>query len=342
MYMALNVSNIHFMDTIFAERLKTGDTVRVVTPARSLLLSWINEDLKKVAQKRFEVLGLNLTFAKHVNDIDEFNSSSIEARVSDLHEAFQDTSVKLVITVIGGFNSNQLLRYLNYDLIKSNPKILCGYSDITALSNAIYAKTGLVTYSGPHYFSFGDKKGFNYSLDYFNTCFFSASPYELKPAEIWSDDRWANDQEKRNFEKNEGYWVINEGKAKGTIVGGNLCTFNLLHGTEFMPSIENCILFLEDDDESHVALVDRDLQSVIHQPKFDGVKGIVIGRFQKKTGMTKELLTKIVKSKVELRNLPVIANVDFGHTTPIVTFPIGGTVELEVVSNNSIIRIVEH
>lgn len=330
------------MKKIFPEKLKKGDTVRVITPARSLAMPWINEELKKVAQKRFEELGLNLTFSKHVSDIDEFNSSSIEARVSDLHEAFQDKSVKLVITVIGGFNSNQLLRYLDYDLIKSNPKILCGYSDITALTNAIYAKTGLVTYSGPHYFSFGDKKGFDYTLDFFKKCLISTEPFELNLAEVWSDDRWANDQEKRNFINNEGYWVIHEGKAKGTIVGGNQCTFNLLHGTEFMPRIEDSILFLEDDDEAHVATIDRDLQSIIHQSGFEKVKGIVIGRFQPKTGMTKELLIKIIKSKAELKNIPVIANVDFGHTTPIITFPIGGIVEIEVYANNSLIRIVEH
>jgi muramoyltetrapeptide carboxypeptidase LdcA involved in peptidoglycan recycling len=330
------------MKKIFPEKLKSNNTVRVITPARSLAMPWINEELKKVAQKRFEELGLNLTFAEHVNDIDDFNSSSIKARVSDLHEAFQDKSVKLVITVIGGFNSNQLLRYLDYDLIKSNPKILCGYSDITALANAIYAKTGLITYSGPHYFSFGDKKGFDYTLDFFKKCLFSQEPFELKPAEMWSDDRWANDQEKRHFVKNEGYWVINEGKARGAIVGGNQCTFNLLHGTEFMPKIEDSILFLEDDDEEHVATIDRDLQSIIHQPGFEKVRGVVIGRFQPKTGMTKELLTKIIKSKIELNNIPVIANVDFGHTMPIITFPIGGVVEIEVSANNSLIRIVEH
>ncbi|MEI8137735.1 MAG: S66 peptidase family protein [Bacteroidota bacterium] len=327
---------------MFPEKLKVGDTVRVVTPARSLAMPWISDEVKQQAKKKFEELGLSLTFAEHVNEIDEFNSSSIESRISDLHEAFRDKSVKLVITVTGGFNSNQLLRYLDYELIKSNPKIVCGYSDITALANAIYAKTGLVTYSGPHYFSFGDKKGFDYSFDYFKKCLFSKEPFEISPAKTWSDDRWANDQENRNFVENEGYWIINEGKAKGTIVGGNQCTFNLLQGTEFMPKLNDSILFLEDDDEAHVATIDRDLQSIIHQPGFDGVRGIVIGRFQPKTGMTKELLTKIIKSKVEFKNLPVIANVDFGHKTPIITFPIGGVAEIEIFENNSTIRIVEH
>jgi muramoyltetrapeptide carboxypeptidase len=330
------------MTKIFPAKLQSGDGVRVIAPARSLAMPWMNDELKDLAKLRFQELDLDMSFGSHVNEIDEFDSSPIQSRIEDLHEAFTDPHVKLVITVIGGFNSNQLLRYLDYDLIKRNPKILCGYSDITALTNAIYAKTGLVTYSGVHFFSFGDKKGFDYSLEYFKKCLMSDEPFELLPSPSWSNDRWANDQENRNFMENEGYWVINEGRAEGTIVGGNQCTFNLLHGTEFMPDINDSVLFLEDDDEAHTATIDRDLQSIIHQPGFENVRGIVFGRLQPTTGMTKDLLTKIIKTKKELNTIPVIANVDFGHTTPIITFPIGGEVELSVATSGSHIKIVKH
>jgi len=330
------------MKTQFPKKLEIGDGVRVITPARSIAMPWINEELQEIAKERFKKLGLILSFSKHVQEIDEFNSSSIQSRIEDLHEAFGDPAIKLVITVIGGFNSNQLLRYLNYDLIKNNPKILCGYSDITALTNAIYAKTGLVTYSGPQFFSFGDKKGFDYSLEYFKKCLMFEKPFELLPSAQWSDDRWANDQENRNFIKNDGYWVLNQGRARGTIIGGNQCTINLLHGTEYMPDISDSILFLEDDNEAHVATIDRDLQSIVHQPGFNTVRGIVFGRFQLKTGMTKDLLTKIVKTKKELDNLPIVANVDFGHTTPLITFPIGGEVEVVAEEGNAKIYILKH
>lgn len=305
-------------------------------------MPWMTEELQTQAKARFKELGLNLSFGKYVMEIDEFSSSSIAHRVEDLHDAFRDTSIQLIITVIGGFNSNQLLRYLDYDLIRKNPKILCGYSDITALGNAIFAKTGLVTYSGPHFFSFGAKKGFDYTLEYFKKCLMSEAPFEVLPSEQWSDDRWANDQEHRNFMRNEGWWVLNEGSAQGTIIGGNMGTFNLLHGTEFMPDIADSILFLEDDDETHVAGVDRFLQAIIHQPGFEKVRGIVFGRFEPKTAMTRELLTQIVKTKKELAHLPVTANVDFGHTTPIITFPIGGEVEVVVKEGGSRIGMVRH
>jgi muramoyltetrapeptide carboxypeptidase LdcA involved in peptidoglycan recycling len=326
---------------MISSKLKMGDTVRVIAPARSLVMPWI-QAVKDEAIKRFESIGLNLTFGEHVSEKDEFNSSSIESRIDDLHEAFSDKSVKLIITVTGGFNSNQLLSYVDYELIKNNPKILCGYSDITALANAIYAKTGLITYSGPHFFNFGDQRSFDYSLEYFKKCLFQEEPFEVLSSDEWSDDKWSQDQNKRTFYKNEGFYVINEGNAEGTIAGANLCTFNLLQGTEFMPSLKNTILFIEDDSVTDASTFDRDLQSVIHQSDFKGVKGIVIGRFQKKSAITNDLLAKIIKTKKELDFLPVIAQADFGHTTPMITFPIGGTATIITKEKNASITILKH
>ncbi|MCJ7436116.1 MAG: LD-carboxypeptidase [Anaerolineales bacterium] len=86
---------------------------------------------------------------------DAFDSSPITSRVADIHAAFADPKVKGILTAIGGYNSNQLLRYLDYDLIRANPQILCVFSDITALGTAIYARTGMISYSGPHFSTFG-------------------------------------------------------------------------------------------------------------------------------------------------------------------------------------------
>lgn len=316
---------------IVPPKLKQGDEIRIIAPARSLSL--LSEDLVRLAKENFEKQGFKISFSKNCKEKDIFTSSSIKSRVEDLHEAFSDKHVKAIFTVIGGFNSNQLLKYLDYDLIKKNPKILCGYSDITALANAITAKTGLVTYSGLHFSTWGMKKEFDYNLEYFRKCLIKEDEYEVKPSKTWSDDAWYKDQENRKIEKNKGFIILNKGKAEGTIFGGNLCTFNLLQGTEFMPNISNSILFLEDDDmagDYFGVEFDRNLQSIIHQPNFDKVKGIIIGRFQKKTDMTLEKLKYIIKTKEELKNLPIIANVDFGHTNPLITFPIGGTAKLKV------------
>lgn len=325
---------------IFPKKLKNGDEIRFIAPAKSM--SIFSKEGVEIAIKRLEAMGFKVTFSKHAYECDEFKSSSIASRISDLHDAFVDKNVKAVFTVIGGFNSNQLLDYIDYDLIKKNPKIFCGFSDITALQNSFLKKSGLVTYSGPSFSTFGMKKGFEYIEEYFKKCLFSEESFEVKPSKEWSDDEWYKDQEKRDFIKNKGFLFINEGKAIGTLVGGNLCTLNLLQGTKFMPSLKDSILFIEDDAESTPQHFDRDLQSVIHQPDFKKVKGIVIGRFQKKSNMTDELLIKIIKTKKELAKLPVIANVDFGHTTPLITFPIGGKVKLVANKKEIKLEIIEH
>jgi muramoyltetrapeptide carboxypeptidase len=238
-------------------KLKMGDEIRVIAPSRSS--SIISEELKDHAIQKLEELGFSVTFSANSAERDILNSSSIQSRLEDLHQAFADPKVKGILTVIGGYNSNQLLRNIDYSLIKENPKIFCGYSDITVLSNAIYAKTGLVTYSGPHFSTFGMLKGIEYTIEYFKNCLIADEEFEVGVSKLWSDDSWFKNQENRQFVANEGWFVINNGVAEGTIIGGNLCTLNFLQGTEFMPSLANSILFIEDDYEVSPEAFDRDL-----------------------------------------------------------------------------------
>ena len=142
-------------------------------------------------------------------------------------------------------------------------------------------------------------------------------------------------------ESNEGYWIINKGEAHGKIVGGNLITFNMLQGSPFMPDISDAILFFEDNDKESFRAFANHLQSVINQPNFHKVIGLVIGRFQKGSEMTQILLKKIIKAKKELSTIPVAANVDFGHTVPMITFPIGGQLTLKV-GRRVLIEIDKH
>lgn len=312
----------HPLLSTFPSKLRPGSHARVLTPSRSLCI--LNDDVRARADERLRALGLRVSFGEHVEVIDTFASSPVQARLDDLHAAFANPDVNAILTVIGGFNSNQLLEGINYDLIRAHPKVLCGFSDITALSNAIYARSDVVTYSGPHYSSFGMKQHFDYTENGFRDCLFKDGPVELAPSPTWSDDRWFDNQDDRRLEPSEGWWVLNRGTAAGTVVGGNLCTFNLLQGTPFMPPLDDTIVFVEDDAEVRPWDFDRDLTSLIQQPTFEGVRALVIGRFQRETGMTRDLLTQIVSTKPALDRIPVLANVDFGHTTPIITFAIGG------------------
>ncbi|MFH1643193.1 MAG: S66 peptidase family protein [Patescibacteria group bacterium] len=325
---------------MYPAKLKNGDEVRIIAPSCSM--ATIPQEAQRIANQCFSDLGLKLSFGKHIEEKDDFDSSSIESRVQDIHEAFSDENVKAIIPVVGGFNSNQLLRYLDWDLIKNNPKIFCGYSDITALNNAIFTKTGLVSYCGPNYSTFGQEFYLDYTLEYFKKCLFSKAPFEIISSKKWSDDDWQKDQKERNLISNDGFSIINKGRASGTIIGTNLCTLNLLQGTEYFPSLANSILFIEDDEESLSHHFDRDLQSLLHLPDFKNVKGVVIGRFQKASKITVENISKIIKTKKELEKLPVIANVDFGHTEPKSTFPIGGEVSLVATNGKIVLEILKH
>ena len=314
--------------SIIPNKLKQGDKVVIVAPSRGLKL--IGADCRQIAQERLKALGLEVVFAPNTTDenFDQTGSASIEKRAADLMTAFQDKSVKAILTVIGGFNSNQILHKLDYDVIRQNPKIFMGFSDITALHAAIYAKTGLVTYYGPHYSSLGMKKGCAYTLENMEKMLFGTGELTLQSSQEWSDDLWFLDQDKREFISNEGWWQISAGNASGTIIGGNLCTFVLNLGTGFRPKFEReTILFLEDDEGAKLLDFERQLWALMNQPDFENVKGLVIGRFQKASKVSRADLEFILRSLIG--KMPIIANIDMGHTTPIATIPMGGKAYLE-------------
>ena len=333
------------MQSIIPDKLKVGDEVRIIAPSRSMNI--LNKETISIATKRLEKLGFKVSFGENIySEFDKnYGCGSIKERIEDLHEAFLDKNIKAVLTVIGGFNSNQILDYINYDLIKNNPKIICGFSDVTALLNAIYAKTGLVTYYGPHYSSFGMEAGFDYTLEYFKKIFMpdkkDSNEILIENSKCWSDDFWFLDQKNRKFIDNTGLEVINQGCAEGTIIGGNLCTLNLLQGTEFMPLQDNnIILMIEEDNfagKEFFREFDRNLQSLLHcyKNKNKKISGIIIGRAQVNCNMNFEKWKIMMNNKPELSDIPVVVDADFGHTTPIFTFPIGGHAYI----NNNEIKI---
>lgn len=329
---------------IYPNKLKAGAHIRVIAPSRSFKI--ISEETREIAKKRFADMGISISYSRHCEEIDDFVSSSISARLEDLHEAFADTEVDGVLTAIGGFNTNQLIDKIDYTLIRNNPKILCGFSDITCLCHAITAKTDVVTYSGPHFSSFGMLHGFNYTLDYFKKCLIENTPYKVLPSTEFSNDEWFIDQENRNFTHNDGFWVINQGKDseyRGKLLGGHVRCLSSLQGTEFWPSLENAILFLEEDEETNAVLFDRLLQSLIHQADFKKVKALIIGRFKPESKIDRNLLEQIIHTKEALKDIPVIANFDIGHSTPIITYPIGGGISLKMQRNKlPVIEIIEH
>lgn len=305
-------------------RLKPGDEIRVIAPSRSLSVIW--PEMYDGAVEYWKERGYHVTFGRRSRELEDFASPSIEAKVDDIHEAFADPKVKLVISCIGGFNCNSILTRLDYDLIARNPKILCGYSDVTALLNAVHAKTGLVTYHGPHFSTFGLDRDRDYTWRAFTECLMQPQPVEVQPSAAAGTCT-----------------VLRPGMGEGEIIGGNLCTLNLLQGTPYMPELSGKVLFLEDDNimgDYFCYEFARNLTSLLQCEGAREIAGIVFGRFEESCGMTAEVMRCILRDTAP-EGIPVVFGADFGHVFPMMTFPIGGRVRVEA-GERAVLTLLEH
>ena len=306
-------------------KLKKGDEIRIIAPSGSL--TRVRTDVLERSLAYLDENGFRVTYSTNCREMDSFSSSSVESRAADLHEAFADPDVKAVMACIGGFNVNQILPYINYDLIKANPKILCGYSDITALLNAVYARTGMVTYHAPHLAALGFLREREYTHKYLTACLMNEDPISVTPSETAGS-----------------YTVLQEGTCEGEIAGGNLCTLNLLQGTPYMPDLRDKILFIEDDNimgDYFPYEFDRNLQSLLQVSGAESVRGVVFGRFDESCKLTEDTIRAIIKGKVPA-GIPVVFGADFGHVFPMISFPVGGRVKLSANGDRIDLQITVH
>ena len=306
------------------KRLKKGDHTRVVSPSSSIE-SIGGFEANVAAKKKLEALGFRLSFSEHYFENDIFDSAPIASRVADLEAAFANETVDAILTTIGGFNCNELLPYLDFDLIAQNPKIFCGYSDTTALLNAIYAKTGMQTYMGPAYSSFKMEQGQQYqTTSWLNAV--TQDTYQLTPSLEWSSDAWYLPDAPRTFFQTE-WKVYNPGQASGVAIGGNISTLNLLTGTEFAPRPDKYVLFLEEAEDDDYLIIARHLTALLQT--YPNPQAVVFGRFPKETKLTEEILLTILDKHPILKKVPVLYDLDFAHTQPLFTITIGGQVEID-------------
>ena len=272
--------------------------IRVICPSSS----FNKKDFKKIDEikNKMQNKGFQVTFGENVFKSDnELKCASIDERVNDLHNAFLDKDVDIIMCGKGGFNVNQILPYIDFNIIKKNPKVICGFSDNTALLIAIYMKCNLVTYLGPNYINLEDNK----TLKYFIDC-------------IYNDNYLPG---KMNF-------LSSNKNLEGVIVGGNLCTINLLQGTEYLKYKRNVIIFLEDDDNYKKGTFYREFirnfDSLMQSNVFE-VRGLVFGKFQKSCNITRRKLYKLIGQYEKLKNIPVVYDYEFGHNKTMRTIPIG-------------------
>ena len=320
----------------FPKKLVAGDEVRVVSFAESLY--GFDKTSFSESQKYLASHGLELGLGKHARK----RKLTVSQKIEDFHDALSDQRVRMIIAAGGGFNSNELLDEIDYSLVAGTAKIIQGYSDITAVLNAIHVKTGLVTYYGPNFGGLGNQEGSEYTQKYLDSNLFDKRAFDLKENESkWYDKDYSRAVAKVKTYNSSGWWQLNKGIGLGRVVAGHIGTLLLLQGTEFAPKLKGAVLCIEADLDYRPEHFRRELVALTQQKNFKKLEGLLLGRFPSSCGVERKWLQDLVDDLPILNGVPVIANVDFGHTSPKVTLPIGG--EIAVRSQHKLaIRVTEH
>ena len=335
------------------ERLKKGDKIAVVS------LSWggLGDDMfihkYDIAKERLEKdFGLEVVAMPHALKGSEFVYAHPELRAKDLMEAFSDPSIKGIFCAIGGDDSIRLLPYIDYDIIRNNPKMFMGYSD-TTVSHFMMNKAGVVSYYGPSVMAeFGEYvRMFDYTENAVKNILFNDSKgYEIPSCEYWSDDHvsWSeeNMDHKRETRPEEHHYEVLSGSGiiTGELAGGCLDVFPMIVGTEIWPEADEWngkILLVEtSEDKPEPALVKFYLRNLGAQGILNRINGIVVGKpMDEQFYEEYKEVYRIVLNEFNCRDLPVIYNINIGHAAPTGVLPLG--IKYEIDLDNKIIRLLE-
>lgn len=265
---------------------------------------------------------------------DAYRSGSIKERAEEFNNLLYDDEIKVIMSSIGGFVTNSILPYIDYDYLKKHPKIIIGYSDTTALLLAIYKNTGLVTFYGPALAaSFGEFPPFvDFTYDRFKEmlCTDITVPYSFPIPPMWTDEFISWKDQKNSKKGRENDWIcVNKGECRGRLIGGNLNTMYGIFGTEYMPDIkEGDILFIE-DSLKNASTIERSFSLLKLAGVFDKVSGIILGKHElfDDEGSGKQPY-EILLEVLDGAKIPSLADFDCCHTHPMLTMPIGCNVEL--------------
>ncbi|MBT3284702.1 LD-carboxypeptidase [Candidatus Bathyarchaeota archaeon] len=314
------------MELIKPNRLRKGDTIRIVAPASSM--ASLAKPAAETGVKNLEKLGFNVEIDPNVYRTYKGTAGKPVERAESLMDAFLDNSVDGIMCCWGGFNSNDIIDYLDYRAIRENPKVFVGYSDITILNTVLYKEAGLVNFQGPAFITFTHKFLMSWEVDLFKQVTMTESEeIEIRASPTFIDDPfyWKHPEEPIKERQNPGWGIVNEGEAEGRLIGGHLGTLLCLAGTKYWPDLKGNILFIECDEEDVGAVnITRQLRHLKHLGVFDEISGLVVGRIPEILGLKgDQSIESIVGDVVDGLGIPVITQFDFGHTNPIATIPIG-------------------
>lgn len=320
-------------------KLKKGDTIAIVSPSAGLAKLFPHRVERGIAM--LQRAGFKTILTKHALDRKGWVSASPEQRAADIHEAFANSEVKAIICTIGGNYCNQILRYLDFDFIRQNPKIFVGYSDITVLHYALASQAGLRTYYGPCLISeFGEyPEIFSYTLDYFEKALVHDDPIgDILPSREWTDEflDWFTKEDltrPRRLRPAQGYVWWREGHATAPIWGGTVPSINHLAGTKYWVPVAGKILFLdlpEGEPGKPFALswLDSFLGDLENLEVFATIRGLIIGRPYAYTSSEENTFRELIDYYTADYSYPILYNANIGHASPIITLPLGAVVTL--------------
>ena len=314
--MPVSVAPLFAAETVKPKRLASGQTVGLVAPSSN---AWEDEDIR-FAIETVESLGYRVKPGRHLYRRADYLAGTDQERAADLQAAFEDDSVDAVFCIRGGYGAQRILPYLDFTAIARNPKILLGFSDITALLNAIERRTGLITFHGPT----AMRAWSDYALAELRKVaveplapvpLAAAPPFEARPGKVQRENRLT---------------TIVGGKARGKLAGGNLTLLSTLLGTPYAPDFQGKILFLEDVDESPYR-IDRMLTHLWLAGVFEACAGVAVGKFsESKPGAGRSRsLEEILRDRLEPLGKPALRGLMIGHVDDLATIPVGAEAELD-------------
>ncbi len=299
-------------------------------------------------------LGFRVKVGKHALKITGHTAGAPKERAEDINFFFKDKKVKAIFSFIGGNHSNQILKYLDFNLIKRNPKIFLGYSDATVLHLALYVKAKLITFYGPAVLTqFAENpKIFPYTEIHFKKALMETQSIgRVQLSHQWTDEvlDWFKKEDlkrPRKMKENKGWMWLKHGKAEGSILGGCITSMIHLRGTEYWPDFSGSILFLETPESGDdftkgekVENIDSYLTDLELSGVFKNIRGMIVGRFFGYSEQEKKEVIKIIKERTADYRFPILINVDIGHSDPMVTVPLG--VKVKIDSSENLFEIKE-
>ncbi len=331
------------LDLIKPKALKRGEKVAAVS------LSWgAAGDKDKIwryeqGKRRLEEeLGLQVVEMDNALKGSRYLYDNPEKRAEDLMNAFKDESIKGIFTCVGGTDSIRLLPYIDFEVIKRNPKVFIGYSD-TTISHMMCLKAGLSSFYGPAILlEFAENvEMLDYTKYWVKKALFDNSPIgNIESSEVWTSEFQPWEESCRSIArktyKNEGYELLQgKGKVTGNLMGGCIDMLDMVKGTELWPDKEqwkDSILFFEvSEDKLKPVYLECCLRNYAMQGILQEAKGIIFGKPYDNEYYEeyKRVILKVVRRELKLENLPIIFNVNFGHTSPMITMPYGAMAEID-------------